>query len=418
MADLVQNNIIRRADLTDEQITTIKKKIINQTKASEYFDKFCEHESWEKGSDTMSYRRLVYPKVKPEDVKPLTEGVAPRPTKIAYATFLTKVEDYGERTDYTSKSKNYNFDDVVRDAGSTLSYLFTKKLDYLKGKPFISSKCIITQENSLVKTMRKAKIVLNKNEAQKYLNGNYLMMATPEVLEILQDELEAKGSSLDEATKEELAQGVIYKKKGFVITECPSDLLHKDDSTHYVVFIGRTPEGKMPVVVRKMGDIEVYNNPLGSGVITDEDGKITDDANRQKGSISMNANGLASAILDDMCILVCEYRVDTIKGSELSMSERSEFVSSSGKSELTIKAIQASDGNAVDAPTIVVKENDDKGATINANDGVYILTAGKKYYYSVAKTNFTTATGFYNATADDTTLTVSLTAAPANTKSR
>lgn len=321
--------VIKHSDLTDEQIDTIKKKVIYQAKADEYFDQFCEHEPWEAGSQTMSYRRLVYPKVKATDVKAATEGVAPRPTKIAYATFKTTVADYRERTNYTDESTRYNFDDVVRDAGETLSYLFTKKLDYLKGKPFISSKCTITAESTLIKTMRKAKIILTKNEAKKYIDGNYLMIATPETLEILQDELEAKGSSLDEATKEELAEGITNKKKGFVISECPSDLLQKSESVHYVIFIGKTAQGKKPVVVRKMGDVEIINHPLGSGVLLDEDGNLVDDANNQVGSIAMNAKGLSATVADDMCILVCEFPVATIAGSELAMSGRTEYVSES-----------------------------------------------------------------------------------------
>lgn len=331
MANTVASNVIKHGDLTDEQITTIQKKVVYGAKAEEYFDKFCEHEPWEAGSNTMSYRRLIFPKVKATDVVAAKEGVAPRPTKIGYATFKTGVVDYREKTVYTDESKRYNFDDVVRDAGETLAYLFAKKLDYIKGKPFISSKATITADSTLVKTMRKAKIVLGKNQAKKWSGGEYLMIATPETIEILQDELEAKGSSLDEATKEELAAGIVSKKKGFVISECPSDLLQKDATTHYVIFMGRTYEGKSPVCVRKMGDVEIINNPLGSSVLLDEDGNITSDDNRQQGSIAMNALGLGATITDDMCILVCEFTVSTVDGSNLTMAQRTDYVSASGE---------------------------------------------------------------------------------------
>lgn len=322
-------NLIKHTDLTDEQIAHVQKKIVTQAKKDEYFDQFCEHEPWEKGSNTMNYRRLIYPKVKQNEVKASTEGVAPRPTKIEYATYQVAVADYRDRVNYTDESKRYNFDDVVRDSGATLSYLFKQKLDYIKGKPFISSKATLTAETTLLKTMRKAKIVLGKNEGKKWFGANFLMMATPEVLEILQDELEAKGSSLDEATKEELAEGAIYRKKGFIISECPSDLLQKDAEKHYVIFLARTHDGKKPVTCRKMGDVEVINNPLGSGVLIDEDGNITDDANHQAGSIAMNAKGLGAHINDDMCILVCEFPVTTISGTNLPASGRTGYVSTS-----------------------------------------------------------------------------------------
>lgn len=329
---MATQNFAKHTDLTDEQIAHIRKKVITQAQKDEYFDQFCEHENWEAGSNTMNVRRLIYPKVSPTDVKPATEGVAPRPTKIEYATYKVSVADYRERFNYTDESERYNFDDVVRDGGSTLAYLFKQKLDYIKGKPFISSKATLTAETgtgALIKTMRKAKIVLGKNEAKKWLGANFLMIATPETIEILQDELEAKGSALDEATKEELAQGAVFRKKGFMISECPSDLLQKDGTKHYVIFLGRTPDGRKPVTCRKMGDVQVINNPLGSGVLVDEEGNITNDANHQVGSIAMNALGLGAHISDDMCILVCEFPVTTIAGTNLTASGRTGYVSSS-----------------------------------------------------------------------------------------
>ena len=329
---------VRHQDLTDQQITTVRKKVINEAKHNEYFDQFCEHETWEKGSKTMSCRRLVYPKVKPSEVVPSQEGIAPRPTKIKYATFLYSVDDYRDKVEYTDESKRYNFDDVVRDSGDVLGNMFGQKLDYVKGKPFISSKATVTPVTvgstpSLLKTMSKAKIILGKNKGLKWGNGSFLMMATPEVLDILNDELEAKGSSLDEATKKELANGCIYQKKGFIISECPSDLLIKNDSTHYVVFLAKTPEGKKPVTARSMGEVEVINNGLGSGILLDEDGNITNDANHQKGSVAVNALGLGAHINDDMCILVCEFPVETVAGSELEESGRSNYVSESESPE-------------------------------------------------------------------------------------
>jgi len=184
--------------------------------------------------------------------------------------------------------------------------------------------------------------------------------------------------------------------------------LQKDASTHYIVFLGRTEQGKSPVVVRKMGDVEVINNPLGSGVLLDEDGNITNDANRQVGSIAMNAKGLAAAITDDTCILVCEFSVATVNGSNLAMSERTEFKSSSGVAKLSIKAVAAADGSEISSPTIVVKENDAKGTALTASNGKYEVTAGKKYYISVAATGYTTSVSYFNAFADDTTLSIAL----------
>lgn len=408
MANTV-NEAVRHQDLTDQQIITIKRKIVAQARAQEYFDRFCEHERWEAGSKTLSYRRNVFPKVRPEDVKPAQEGVAPRPTKIAYATFQTTVADYRDKVVYTDESIRYNFDDVVRDSGDTLSYLFAKKLDYIKGKPFLSSKAVITPSETIEKTMRRAKIILTKNQAQHYARGKFLMMTTAEVVDTLVQELEAKGAALSEATKEELADATIAKRNGFEITECPSDLFYTTDGYQYIVFIGRTPEGKLPVVTYSMGDVEVINNALGSSVLLDEDGNITSDDNHQQGSVAVNAKGLGAAVTDDMCILVCKFKLDEIAGTNLAMSERSEYVSSSGISKLTFSAVKLDDGTAIDTPTLTVKEKDKNGKAVSANgDKSYNVTAGKKYYYSVAKENYETAEGYYIADADNRNLIVAL----------
>ena len=78
-----------------------------------------------------------------------------------------------------------------------------------------------------------------------------------------------------------------------------------------------------------MGDVQVINNGLGSGIMIDEDGNITADDNHQKGSVAVNALGLGAHINDDMCILVCEFPVETIAGTELTESARSNYVSES-----------------------------------------------------------------------------------------
>ncbi|MCK9235196.1 MAG: hypothetical protein M0Q41_10750 [Bacteroidales bacterium] len=409
MATITPN---KHGDLTDQQVIEIKKKVLLQAAHDEFFAKFAHKVPWKKGARTMSYRRLIYPKVNPADIEPLTEGVAPRPSKIGYATFQVSVENYGDKVAYTREAVQYNIDDVVRDAGETLSYIFAQKMDYIKGKPFISSRASVSYDTSIIKTMRNAHIILTKNKAKKWEKGHFLMLATAEVIEQLQDELTDLGTSLDEVTKEELARGIVGRKKGFLIVEVPSDVFHLAGGKHNVSFMGRTYQGYSPITVHQLGDIDVYNNPLGSGVLTDEDGNITADDNRQIGSVAMNADGLAAVVNDDLCILNCEITISTIAGSELSMSERTNYVSSSGESSLIISVTKALDGEALAGSTIVVKVKNSSGTEVSAeSDGSYILTAGVKYYYSVALNLYTTVTGYFRASTHDATLVVPLTLA-------
>ena len=322
---------VKHTDLTDQQITTIQKKIVNQAKFDEFFDKYCEKVAWKKGSSALEYRRLIYPKVDPTDVVAIEEDVAPRPTTIEYATFRATVKNYRDKFIYTRESTQFNYDDVVRDGGEVLSYKTVQKLDYIKGSEFLKSKATLTAESSILDTLRKAKLILKKNKAKPWINGKYLAIMSPECLEKLQDELEAKGVGLDEATKEEILAGVVSSKKGFVFAECPSDILYAEGGKHHIIFMGKTFEGKSPVTCRQLGDVEVINNPLGSGLMVDEDGNFTSDDNHQRGSVAVNIDGIGCHINDDMAILNTQFTVDTVEGNDFEEhpEKRSGYVSKS-----------------------------------------------------------------------------------------
>lgn len=402
MAD-VQTSATRYDNMSELQVAEVKKYIETFAKNSEYFDKFCEHEDWKKGTKTIRYKKLVRPKVRPEDVVPSKEGIAPRPTKIAYATFEKTIENYNERFNYTDEAAEYSFSNVIADGSSTLAYKVSKKLDFIKGRPFISSRARIEAKATITETMRLAKAVLKKNEAKPWEEGHFLMMTTSEIVEKLEDELVAKGSSLslDEATKKELLNQGFKKKYGFLISECPSELFYNGDE-QYIVFIGRTPEGKMPITVSQFHGVEVFHNPLGSGVIADEDGKITDDANKQLGSIAMKVLGLGAAVNDDLCVIVCKFKADEVKGSELGENGRTGFVSAdNGKTKLTLKAV---DTNGKDvAAAFVVKDGD---TAVTGTSGVYELEPTKVYSYTATLSGYKTVSGKLVAGADNSTMLV------------
>lgn len=320
------------ADLTDQQVAHIQKEVLYQVQAEEFFSKFTDHKIWKRGSDTLKYRKLIYPKVDPATIKPTAEGVAPKPTALEYGTFQVKVANYRDRVNYTRELVEYSIDDVVSDAASTLSNIAIEKRDYIIGKPFISSKAILTADTSIIATMRKAKIQLGKNKAKKWENGKYLMLASPEDIALLESELEAKGNALDEVTKTEIANCDVKSKYGFEIVECPSDLLYNSNGTdHYIVFLGKNAQGKPPVSDYKLEEIELIHNPLGTGVLIDEANHVTNDANKQLGSVALNLEGLAAAVNDDLCVLVCSFKTTTINdsGAKPALSARTGYVSTS-----------------------------------------------------------------------------------------
>lgn len=318
-------------DLTDLQVAHIQKEVLYGVKSNEFFSQFNQHKAWKKGSRTLEYKKLIFPKVDKKTIKPTAEGIAPRPTVLEYATFKVAVDNYRDRANYTRESIEYSLGDVVADSAAQLENNAVEKLDYIKGKPWVSSKATITAGANIVATIKKARVLLKKNKAKPWEGNDYLMLVSPEVMVALETELEGK-ASLDEATKTEIVNATVKKKYGFIIVECSSDLLYNDDgTTHTIVFAGKNAQGQSPVTDYALEEVEVIHNPLGSGVIVDEDGNLTNDANKQLGSVALNIEGVSAAINDDLCILNCKYTIETTNEASATpeVSTRTGFVSTS-----------------------------------------------------------------------------------------
>ncbi len=333
---LANEQAVKYAELTDEHIKDIKKNIEMFAGSDEYWDKFAHHSTVPRGHKTFSSRRLIAPKIKPEDVKPRAELVAPRPTKITVATFEKTVENYGDKAIYTKEDLQFHFDDTVDNITATLKEIVVQKKDFIKGKAFISSRAIITYDTSLLNTLDNAAIILTKNKAKRWDNTHFLAHITPEQLKQLRAEISAKGVALSEPTKVELdsVATAVGSYGDWLFSVTTNDLMYKNATTQRLVLMGkRKIDGESPVDVSKLegeSDIELINNPLGSGVLYDEDGKITSDDNKQQGSVAINMDGLGSAVSDDLCILNCEVSVNEIKGSNLVTSDLTGYVSHSG----------------------------------------------------------------------------------------
>jgi len=376
------NGAVKYAEMTDEQIEGIKRKVELFFKSQEYFDKFVNHVKFDRGSKTMKSRRVVRPLVKESEVSASAELVAPRPSKIVVETFSHSVEIYRDKVAYSAEDVLYGYDDIVKICGETLGEIGVQKLDFLKGKPFISSACTLTYDTSLSKTLSKGAIILQKNKAKPWANGRYLAMVAPETLEAIRVELETKGASISEATKEDIDKGIIGHYGRWDFSSCPSELLVKNSSTQYMVLLGRRPNGESPIDAAKIEGVEIIHNPLGSGVLTDVDGNYTSDDNKQKGSIAMNINGLGCYVNDDLCVLDCEVSVNEISKSILPEASKTGYVSHSYSGvEITLsagtKTTMSLDGGRYDssaskyygAPSTIVaaKVKADEGEAFGSN---------------------------------------------------
>ena len=409
------NNPILMSELTDEQIVAIQKRIETFAKDEEYFDKFTHKVKHQHGEKTMQVRRAIKPKVDPRTIRPSAENVAPRGRKVAVATFQHSLEIYRDKIAYTKEDILYGYDNIVELAGDTLASAFTQQLDYIKGAPFFNSKCtatVVTESGTqkILKTLDKIAIILKKNGAKRWSGGKYLCMLSPEALQKVREEIEAKGVAMTEATKAEVESGFIGSYGVWLFTECPSDAIYKSDTKQWMVCMGRREVGgASPVDVAEMDGIEVIHNQLGSGVLLDEDGNITSDDNKQKGSIAMNANGLGAYVNDDLCIIDVEIDVNLIGASELDIAEKTGYVSQSPNPLLVLAISKKADGTALTGATVVVKKGSSSGTSVNANsDGSYTVNPNSKYYYSVELATYKTVTGVVQVGFGTTTLAVQL----------
>jgi len=389
--------------LDNEKIVEIQRHIETFTKENEFFDQFCSHASHAKGTKTWSFRRAVAPIVKPDDVKPSAEAVAPRPMGIGVKTFQRTVEVYRDKVRYTAEDILFGYDDLVKLAGDTLADATTQKLDYIKGKPFITSRATATYATSHLATLSKIAIQFGRqNHCRPWSNGKYLCMATPEVLALIRAEIEAKGVAMTESMKGQIENGYVGEYGRWIFVECPSDLFVKNSSTHYVVCLAKRPDGSMPVVVTTMNGVEVIHNPLGSGVLEDVDGKLTSDDNRQIGSIAVNIEGLGADVNDDLCIIRYEASATL---EEYPLAKNDTLVASAtgyapASLAVTFKVVNAS-GSDIASPTInLYKGENSSGTQVSASSGVYSLEPAT-YYYSIVKNGYTTKTGLIKINEGD-----------------
>ena len=328
---------VNYAELTDEHIADVKQGLELFVKTEEYWDKFAHHSSVPRGHRTFTSRRLIRPKVKPEDIQERAEFIAPRPTKIALATFTKTVHNYGDKAIYSKEDLQFHFDDTLNSIRYTLQEIAVQKKNIIKGKAFISSRAILTYDTNFRTTLRKAVKILRKNGVKRWDGMHYLAHMTMEELSAFRAEVEA-ASEKSEKLRMKL-EGVDYEFdvwEDWIISVPWNDdvTLYKNDTTQYLVMMGkRGIDNTSPVDVAKLegeSDIQLINKGLGTGILQDVDGNYTTDDNNQQGVVAINIDGLGAAVSDDLAILVCEVSANAVHGSALAISDLTGYVSHSG----------------------------------------------------------------------------------------
>lgn len=323
----VQNDLaVKYAELTDEHIVDIKKSLEMFVPSEEYWDKFVHHSTVPRGHRTYQSRILIAPKVNEADITTRAEFVAPRPSKIAVKTVERTVNNYGDKAIYSKEDLQFHFDDTIKSINATLKEIAVQKLDWIKGKAFISSRAILTPvqvsgADSILATAEEAAIIFRKNKVKRWDGAHYLAHITPEGLRKLRSEIGNKGELLSEPVKKELDGRTYeyYAYGDFYYSVTAHDLMYLTESgtqKQYVIFMGkRQIDGESPIDVAKLqgeSNIEVINNPLGTGVLVDAAGNITADDNKQQGSVAINMDGLGACVSDDLCVLRAKFSINFV----------------------------------------------------------------------------------------------------------
>ena len=171
---------------------------------------------------------------------------------------------------------------------------------------------------------------------------------------------------------------------------------------------------------------ELMFHGLGSGLVEDENGKPVADDNNQVGSIGLNMINFSARVVDDRAVVTCFVPASYISGfsedTDMANMKRTVAQVIAGKAKASnsaedldynvyeapvagnpsplayvdIEVVKAADGDAIASPTVTIKVGSSSGDAVSAGaDGLYVLTPGQTYYYSVSKTSYTTQTGTF-----------------------
>lgn len=307
--------IINTTDLKGiEDIAKIQEYVNAPEHEPAFWRSLCDTANWEKGYAKLNYRELDISdlNVSEAEAKEMKEAVAPDPSKVTYKSYEVTTKDYGLRFPYTEKALRTNYDDLKRDIGRTLRYQAIEVTENLIGSQFIKSRYTVTLgtgDSKFATLFKKARAILKKNKCR--LDGLVAIM-TPEALEALELEMEAKGVVMPDGVKSELIKdGLIKKYTGFEVVERADDFLY-DDTNQYIIFIAKENRlGIKPVKTFGNEQWEVIDNPLGSGVVADASGNVVADYNHQAGAVAANLKNFAAIHQADESHLVCKAAIAT-----------------------------------------------------------------------------------------------------------
>lgn len=312
---------ITRADLTDQQIADIGRRIEMGASAVDDLSTIFDVDEFPEERKDVAYRVLVPQRISADDVNSfvLKENVAPKNRVLKYATLRKTVQNYGTRYEYTSETVEDNPDSIVTDCTEELQNWSTDIKKFKAGSALSSTKSAVApvevnSKVSLVQTVDKAfNILTDVLESEPWGGGEYLMVCSGAVRQALKNELLFDGngraaSILPTNEQMKVVNGYVGSWGGFsIFVPKGANKILQDATNIYVYFIGKSTNGMNPLrFLKKKGQLtEIIHNPLGSGLMKDADGNLVPDYNAQKGGIGCNLKGIEYYVRDDRYVLKC-----------------------------------------------------------------------------------------------------------------
>ena len=313
--------INNRADLTDQQIADVGRRIEMGAKEVDDLSALFDNDDFPENRTDVAYRVLVPQRIAADEVNSfkLRENIAPNNRSLKYATYRKTVEDYGTRHEYTAKAVEDNPDSVVTDAVEDLDGWTTDM------KKFLAAGALAATHSSVAPIEVSSKVVINSTmdkayqiltdvlESEPWAGGEYLFVVPGAVRQALKNELLALNGGntagiLPANEQMKLVKGYVGSWGGFsLFVPKGANKILQDENNYYVYFIGKTDRGANPLrrLTKKGALTQVLHHALGSGIMKNADGEIVPDYNHQKGGIGCNLKGIAYYIRDDRFVLKC-----------------------------------------------------------------------------------------------------------------
>lgn len=414
----VITNYIKHGDFTfdDEKVEEISKSIEVVNKKEAHLGQFFSPTAEINGDQMIKRRQQL---LDPDSLADLNEGDTPRQDSIKVLTYSMSTRSFGSFIPYTRHAVKRNRDNVVEMARRQLSHNRLYDVEMLRLIALLSTSYSADATYSSNKfdwwtTLTNLAIRLEKNGGK----GQKIFLCTPEIVRDIARELK-EANSLLQGTPE----GSALIKKGYAGDYCGFHIVSVAEPYMYRNISGTRYQLAWAMCKGENGQWPAVDTGIGTDRITGEVivkslGDLGNDPTNEVGSIASRidyvgayvehpellirisnvttgAGGrLAEVSADVPGAYKIEANADTKVGAGRDNASYQTVVAGGDDFKLTVSAVKAADGDAIASPTVTIKVGNSSGTTVSAGaDGKYVVTPGVKYYYSVAKTNYTTKTG-------------------------